>query len=161
MFKSFQGGNILGKQTLGYDWSWFGLQVQFSSVQSLNHVRLFATHEPQHTSPPCPSPIPEVHPNPCPLSWWCHPTISSSIVLFSSCPQSFPTLGSFQMSQLITSGGQNNGVSASISVLSMNTQDWFPLRWTGWVSLQFNRLSRVFSNSTVQKHQFFGAQLSL
>ena len=118
-------------------------------------------HELQHARPPCPSPTPGAHPNPCPLSQWCHPTISSSVVPFSSCPQSFPASGSFQMSQLFTSGGQSIGVSASTSVLPMNTQDWSPLGWTGWISLQSKGLSRVFSNTTVQKHQFFGAQLSL
>ena len=118
-------------------------------------------HEPQHTRPPWPSPTPRVHPNPCPLSRWCHPAISSSVVPFSSCPQSLPAPGSFPMSQLFTWGGQSIGVSAPASVLPMNTQDWSPLGWTGWVSLQFKGLSRVFSNTTVQKHQFFGAQLSL
>ena len=118
-------------------------------------------HEPQHARPPCPSPTPRVYPNPCPLSWWCHPTISSSVIPFSSCLQSFPASGSFQMSQLFSSGGQSIGVSASTSVLSMNTQDWSPLGWTGWISLQSKELSRDFSNTTVQKHQFFGAQLSL
>ena len=93
-------------------------------------------HEPQHTRPPCPSPTPRVHPNPCPLSRWCHLTISSSVVSFSSCPQSFPASGSFPISQLFTSGGQSIGVSASTSVLPMNTQDWSPLGWTGWISLQ-------------------------
>ena len=117
-------------------------------------------HEPQHARPPCPSPTPGVYPNSCSLSQWCHPTISSSVVPFSSYPQSFPASGSFQMGQLFTSGGQNIGVSASTSVLSMNTQDWSPLRWTGWIFLQSKGLSRVFSNTTVQKHQFFGAQLS-
>ena len=114
----------------------------------------------QHATPPCPAPTPGVHPNPCPLSRWCHPTISSSVVTFSSCPQSLPASGSFQMSQFFASGGQNIGVSASMSVLPMNTQDWFPLGWTGWISLQSKGLSRVFSNTTVQKHQFFSAQLS-
>ena len=109
----------------------------------------------------CPSPTPGVHPNPCPLSRGCHPTISSSVVPFSSCPQSFPASGSFQMSQLFASGGQSIGVSASTSVLPMNTQDLSPLGWTGWISLQSKGLSRVFSNTTVQKHQFFSAQLSL
>ena len=117
-------------------------------------------HEPQHARPPCPSPTPKVYPNSCPLSQWCHPTISFSIIPFSSCLQSFPTSGSFQMSQLFTSG-QSIGVSASASVLPMNTQDWFPLGWTGWISLQSKGLLRVFSNTTVQNHQFFGAQLSL
>ena len=116
--------------------------------------------EPQHARPPCSSPTPGVHPDPCPLCRWCHPTISSSVVPCSSCPQSFATSGSFQMSQLFISGGQSFGVSASISVLPMNTQDWSPLGRTGWVSLQSKGLSRVFSNTTVQKHQFFGAQLS-
>ena len=118
-------------------------------------------HEPQHVRPSCPSPTPGVHPNPCPLSWWCHPTISSSVVPFSSCPQSFPASGSFQMSQLFVSGGQSNGVSASTWVLPKNTQDWSPLEWTGWISLQTKGQSRVFSKTTVQKHQFFSAQLSL
>ena len=132
--------------------------VQFSCSVVSNSLR---PHEPQHTRPPCLSPTLGVHPNPCPLSWWCHPTISSSVIPFSSCPQSFPASGSFQMSQLFASGGQNIGVSASTSVLPMNTKDWFPLRWTGWISLQSKRLLGVFSNTTVQKHQFFGAQFSL
>ena len=115
-----------------------------------------------HNMPgPCPSPTPKVHPNPCPSNRWCHPTISSSVGHFSSCPQSFPASGSFQMSQLFASGGQSIGVSASTSVLPMNTQDWFPLGWTGRISLQSKGLSRVFSNTTVQKHHFFGTQLSL
>ena len=111
-------------------------------------------HEPQHTRPPCLSPTTRVHPNSCPLSWWRHPTISSSVV--PSCPQSFPTSGSFQMSQLFASGGQNIGVSASTSVLPVNTQDWSALGWTGWTSLQSKGLWRVFSNTTIQNHQFFG-----
>ena len=115
----------------------------------------------QHARPPYPSPTPRVHPNPCPLSWWCHPTISSSVIPFSFCPQSFPASWSFQMSQLFTSGSQCIGVSASVSVLPMNTQDWSPLGWTGWISLQSKGFSRVFSNTTVQKHQFFSTQLSL
>ena len=122
-----------------------------------NSLRL---HEPQQARPPCPSPTPRVHPNPCPLSWWCHPTISSSVVPFSSCPQSFPASGSFQMSQLFASGGQSIRVSASKSVLPRNTQDSSPLGWTGWISLQSKGLSRVFSNTKVQKHQFFSTQLS-
>ena len=112
----------------------------------------------QHARPPCPM-TPRVHPNPCPLSQWCHPTISSSIIPFSSCPHSFPTSGSFQMSHHFTSGGQSIGVSASASVLPMNIQDWSPLGWTGWISLLSKGLSRVFSNTIVQKHQFFGLQL--
>ena len=118
-------------------------------------------HGLQHPSSPCPSPNPGVYSNSYPLSQWCHPTISYSVVHLSSCLQSFPTSESFQMSQLFTSGGQNIGVSASASVLPMNTQDWSPLRWTGWISLQCKGLSRVFSNTTVQKHQFFWAQRSL
>ena len=123
-------------------------------------------HGLQHTRPPCPSPTPGVYSNSCPLSWWCHPTISSSVIPFSPCLQSFPASGSFQMSQLFASGGQSIGVSASTSVLPMNTQDWFHLEWTGWISLQSRGLSRVFSNTTVQKHPslrrsaFFTVQLS-
>ena len=117
-------------------------------------------HESQHARPPCPSPTPGVHSNSCPSSWWCHPAISSSIILFSSWPQSFPAQGSLQMSQLFAWDGQSIGVSASTSVLPLNTQDWSPLGWTGWISLQSKGLSRVFSNTTFQKHQFFGAQLS-
>ena len=112
-------------------------------------------NESQHARPPCPSPTPGVHPNPYPLSRWCHPTISSSVIPFSSCLQSFPASGSFQMSQLSTSGGQNIGVS----VLPINTQNWSPLGWTGWISLQSKGLSRVFSNTTVLKHWFFSTQL--
>ena len=111
-------------------------------------------HEPQHARPPCPSPTPGVYSNSCQLSRWCHSAISSSVGLFSFCPQSFPASGSFQMSQLFESGGQSIGVSASTSVLPMNTQGWSPLGWTGWISLQSKGLSRVFSNTTVQKHQF-------
>ena len=118
-------------------------------------------HGLQHARPPCPSPTPWVYSNPCPLSRWCHPNISSSVVTFSSRLHSFPASGSFPMSQLFTSGGQSIGDSASASVLPMNAQDWFPLGWTGWISLQSKGLSRVFSNTTVQKHQFFGTQLSL
>ena len=131
--------------------------VQISSVVS-DSLR---PHEPQHARPPCPSPTPGVHPNPRPSNRWCHPTISSSVVSFSSCPQSFPASGSFQMSQLFTSGGQSIGVSVSASFLPVNTQDWSPLGWTGWISLQSKGLSRVFSSTTVQKHRFFGAQLPL
>ena len=114
----------------------------------------------QHARPSCPSPTPRVYSNSCPSSRWCHPTISSSVIPFSSCSQSFPASGSLQMGQLFTSGGQSTGVSASASVLPMNIQDWFPLEWTGWISLQSKGLLRVFS-TTVQKHQFFSAQLSL
>ena len=117
-------------------------------------------HEPQHARPPCPSPTARVYPNPCSLSWWCHPTISSSVVPFSSCPQSFPAAGSFQMSQLFTSGGQSIGVSALASFLAKKSQGWSPSEWSGWISLQSKGLSRVFSNTTVQEHQFFGTQPS-
>ena len=134
----------------------------FSSVQSSHSVMSdsLRPHEPQHARPPCPSPTPRVYPNLCPLCWWCHPTISYSVILFSSCPQSFPASGSFQMSELFSSGGQSIGISASTSVLPMNTQDWSPLGWTGWICLQSKGLSRVFSNTTVEKHQFFRVQLS-
>ena len=108
----------------------------------------------------CPSRTSRACSNSCPSSWWWHPTISSSVIPFSSHLQSFPASGSFQKSQFFTSGGQSIGVSASVSVLPMNTQDWFPLGWTGWISLQSKGFSRVFSNTTVQKHQFFSAQLS-
>ena len=138
----------------------------FSSVQFGRSVvsNSLWPHEPQHVRPPCPSPIPRVHTNPCPLSRWCRPTISSFVIPFSSRPQSFPESGSFQMSQLFTSGGQSIGVigvSASTSVLPMNTQDWSPLGWSDRISCKFKGLSRVFSNTIVQKHQFFSAQLSL
>ena len=124
--------------------------VQFSPIVMSDSLR---PHELQHTRPPCPSPTPGVHSNSCPLSPWCHPTISSSVIPFSSCLQSFPASGSFQMSQFFTSGGQSIGVSASTSVLPRNIQDWFPLGWTGLISLQSKGLSIVFSNTTVQKHQ--------
>ena len=114
-----------------------------------------------HARLPCPSPTSGAGSNSCPLSWWWHPTISSSIIPFSSCLQFFPSSGSFQMSYFFPSGGQSIGVSASTSVLLMTTQDWSPLGWTGWISLQSKGLSRVFSNTIVQKHQFFGVQLSL
>ena len=139
------------------------MRFQFSKVQFSCSVMSdsLRPHEPQHTRPPCPSPTSGAHPNPCPLSWWYHPTISSSVIPCSSCLQSFPASGSFQMSQLFASGGQSIGVSFATLVLPMNTQDWFPLGWTGWISLQSKGLPRVFSNTTVQKHQFFCAQLSL
>ena len=138
------------------------LEYQFSSVQFSRSVvsNSLRPHKSQHARPPHPLPTPWVHSNSCPLSQWCHPTISSSVVTFPSCPQSFPASGSFP-NQFFTSGGQSIGVSASASVLSMNIQDWSPLGCTGWVSLQSKGLSRVFSNTAVQKHQFFGAQPSL
>ena len=117
-------------------------------------------HELQHTRPPCVSLTPRVHSNSHPLSRWCHPAISSSVIPFSSCPQSFPASESFPMSQLFASGGQNIGVSALASLLPKKSQGWSPSEWTGWISLQSKGLSRVFSNTTVQKHQFFGVQLS-
>ena len=132
-------------------------QYQFSCSVMSDSLR---PHGLQHTRLPCPSPAPRAYENSCPSSRWCHPTISSSVVPFSPL-QSFSASGSFQMSQFFASGGQSIGVSASASVLPMNIQDWFPLGWTGWISLQSKRLSRVFSNTTVQKHQFFGAQFSL
>ena len=135
----------------------------FSSVQFSSSVMSDSLwpHGPQHARPPCPSPTPGAYPNSCPLSRWCHPTISSSVIPFSSCPQSFPASGFVQMSQLFTSRGQSIGVSASTSVFPMNTQNWSPLGWTGWISLQSKGFSSVFSNTTVQKHQFFGTQPSL
>ena len=138
------------------------LWIYFCSVQFSHSVMsdTMQPHKSQYARPPCPSPTPGVHSDSCPLSRWCHPAISSSVVPFSSFPQSLPASGSFPMSQLFASGGKNIGVSASASVPPMNTQDWSPLGWTGWTSLQSQGLSRVFSNTTVQKHQFFGAQLS-
>ena len=132
--------------------------IQFSSVaQSCPTLQ---PHKSQHARPPCPSPAPEVYSNSCLSSQWCHPVISSSVVPFSSCPQSLQASGSFPMSQLFAWGGQSTEISASASVLPMNTQDWSPSGWTGWISLQSKGLSRVFCNTTVQKHQFFGAQFS-
>ena len=132
--------------------------VQFSSVGQL--CPTLRPNELQHTRPRCPSAIPGFHSNSRPSSQWCHPATSSSVVPFSSCPQSLPASESFPMSQLFTWGGQSTGVSALASFLPKNTQGWSHLGWTGWLSLQSKGLSRVFSNTTVQKHQFFGAQLS-
>ena len=136
-------------------------QKRFPSVQFSHSVvsDSLRPHESQHTRPPCPSPTPGVYSNPCSSSRWCYPAISSSVVPFSSCPQSLQSSGTFAMSQLFAWGGQSTGVSASISVLPMNTQDWSPLGWTSWISLQSKGLSRVFSNTTVQKHQFSSARL--
>ena len=131
--------------------------VQFSRSAVSNSLR---PHELQHARPPCPSPTPGVHSDSCPLSRWCHPAISSSVVPFSSCPQSHPASESFPMSQFFTWGGQSTGVSAWALFLPKKSQGWSPLEWTGWISLQSKGLSRVFSNTTVQKHQFFSAQLS-
>ena len=137
--------------------------ISFSSVQFSHSVMSdsLRSQESKHARPPCPSPTPGVHSNSCSSSRWCHPAISSSVVPFSSCPQSLPASGSFPMSQPFAWGGQSIGVSASASVLPMKTQDWSPLGWTGWISLQSKELSRVFFNTTVQKHEFFRAQLSL
>ena len=134
------------------------ISLQFSCSVMSNSLR---PHGLQHARLPCPSPTPRAYSNSCPLSQWCHPTISSSVIPFSSCLQSFPASGSFPVSQFFASGGQSIGVSALASVLLMNIQGWFPLGWTGWISLQSKGLWRVFSNTTVQKHQIFGAQLSV
>ena len=145
--------NSLPPESQGKPWSLVHAQCNtFSSVQ-FNHSVVsdsLRPHELQHARPPCSSPTPGVHPNPCPLSQWCHPTILSSVVPFSSCLQSFPASGSFPVNQLFASGGQSIGVSASASVLPTNIQDWFPLELTGWISLQSKGLSRIFSNTTVQ-----------
>ena len=130
-------------------------------IQSLSHVQLFAIPGTAVPQIPCPSLSRRVCLDSYPLSWWCHTTTSSSSAHFSTCPQPFPASRAFPMSKFFASGGQSTGTSASASVLPMNIQDWFPLGLTGWVSLQFKGLSRVFPNTTVQKHQFFGAQLSL
>ena len=161
-------GKMIRKETtvftglvFGVDGSWsiFHHQsVQFSrSVTSES----LPPHRLQHARPPCPSPTPGAYSNSCPSSLWCHPTISSFVIPFSSCLQSFPASRSLPVSQFFTSGGQRIGVSASASVLQMNIQDWFLLGLTGWIYLQSKGLSRVFFNTTVQKHLFFIAQLSL
>ena len=134
------------------------ISVQFSSSVVSDSLQ---PHELQHARPPCPSAASRVHPNPCPLSQWCHPTISSSVFPFSSCLQSYPASGSFQMSWFFISGGQSTGVSASASVLPMNIQDWFPLGLTGLICLLSKGVSRVFSSTTIQKHQFFSTHPSL
>ena len=131
--------------------------VQFSCSVVSNSLR---PHESQHARPPCPSPTPRVHSNSHPSSWWCHPAISSSVVPFSSCPQSLPASGSFPMSQLFAWSGQSTGVSALAIFLPKKSQGWSPSEWTGWISLQSKGLSRVFSNTTVQKRQFINVQLS-
>ena len=144
-------------------WGWIHLKnFKFSSVQFGHSVMSESLwpHGLQHARPPCPSPTPGACSNSCPSNRWCHPIISSFVVPFSSCLQSFSASGSFPRSQFFISGGQSTGVSASASVIPKNIQDWFPLGWTGWISLQSKGLSRVF-NTTVQKLQFFSAQLSL
>ena len=133
------------------------ISVQISCWVVFDSLR---PHESQHTRPPCPSPTTRVHSDSRPSSQWCHPAISSSVVPFFSCPQSLPASEPFPMTQLFSCGGQSIGVSALASVLPMNTQDWSPSEWTGWISLQSKGLARVFSNTTVQKHQFFSTQLS-
>ena len=153
-------------------WAKSGLETTLYNLQNQERIIHFSVqficsvvsdslrpHGLQHVRLPCSSPTPRAYSNSCPLSQWCHPTISSSVVPFSSCFHSFPVSGSFQMSQLFASGGQSIGVSASTTVLLMNIQDWYPLGWTCWISLQSKRLSRVFSNATVQKHQFLCTQL--
>ena len=137
--------------------TYLDISVQFSHSVVSDSLQ---PHESQHARAPCPSQTPRVYTNPCPSSQWCHPAISSSVIPFSACPQSFPASGSYPMSQHFTWGGQHIGVSASTSVFPMNTQDWSPLGLTGWIFLQSKGLSRVFSNTTVQKHKFFGTQLS-
>ena len=140
-------------------WQTLWEALQFSSVQFSHSVVSDSLwpHESQHDRPPCPSPSPGVHSDSRPLSQWCHPAISSSVIPFSSCPQSLPASESFPISQLFTWGGQSTGVSALASFLPKNSQGWSPSEWTGWISLQSKGLSRVFSNTTVQRHQFFGA----
>ena len=151
-------GTILTFTTKGGDRECISQSVSHFSRSVVSNS--LQTYESQHTRPPCPSPTPRVYSNSCPSSRWCHPAISSSVIPFSSCPQSLPAKGSFQMSQLFPWGGQSTRVSALASVLPVNTQGWSPSEWTGWVSLQSRGISRVFSNTTVQKHQFFCIQLS-
>ena len=154
---------ISGSASLNFHQQCTRVLFSTSSVQFSRSVvsDSLQPHEPQHARPPCPSPTPRVYPHSGPSSQWCHPTVSSSVIPFSSHLQSFPASGSFQMSQFFAAGGQSIGVSTSASALPMNVQNWFPLGWTGRISLQSKGLSRVFFNTTVQKHQFFGAQLSL
>jgi len=150
---------ISGKNS---SWSWCAtVSIQFSSVSQSVVSESRRPYGLQHSRLPCPPPTPRACSNLWPLSWWCHPTISSPVIPFSSCPQSFPASGSFPMSKFFASGGKSIGVSASAAVLPMNIQDWFPWGLTGWISLQSKELSRVFSHTTVQKYQFFGTQLSL
>ena len=155
LFHYWQGWNSSIKNGFSH-FNYNAISVQFSRSVASDSLR---PHEPQHARPPCPSPSPGVHSDSHPFSPWCHPAISSSVVPFSSCPQSLPASGSFPKSQLFAWSGQSIGVSASASVLQW-TQDRTLLGWTGWISLQSKGLSRVFSNTTVQKHQFFGTQLS-
>ena len=164
-FLSACEAQLKGTRLLTEEFNWNMVKVTCLTSKAIRFSRSVVCsslrpHGLQHARPPCPSPTPTVYSDSYPLSRWCHPTISSSVIPFSSCPQSFPTSGSFQMSQLFTLGGQSTEVSASTSVFPVNTQDWYPLEWTGWISLQSKGLSRVFSNTTVPKHQFFSAQLS-
>ena len=157
--------NIQPNNQLLYSWNLQNIVKQFSSVQFSRSVvsDSLRPHESQHARPPCPSTTPGVHSDSCPSSPWCHPAISSSVIPFSSCPQSLPAAESFPMSQLFACGGQSTGVSALASFLPKKSQGWSPSEWTSWISLQppcSPRDSQVFSNTTVQKHQFFGAQLS-
>ena len=154
---STKEGNGKPLQYSCYENPWTFSSVQFSHSVVSDSLQPNELH---HARPTCPSPTPGVHSDSRPSSQWCHPDISSSVVPFSSCPQSLPASKSFPMSQLFAWGGQSTGVSALASFLPKNTQDWSPLGWTGWISLQFKGLSRVFSNTTVQKHQFFSTQLS-
>ena len=154
-------GKRVGPESLGTRDYMHNCMFQHSQSSGSVVFNSLRHHGPQHTRPPWPSPTLRVHPNQCQLNRWCHPTISSSVIPFSSCPQSFPASGSFQMSQLFAWGSQSIGVVASASVLPMNTQGWSHLGWTGWISLQSKGLSRVFSKNPVQKHQFFSAQISL
>ena len=159
ILKEISPGISLEGMMLKLKLQYFG---HLSSVQFSHSVvsDSLQPHESQLARPPCPSPTPGVHSNPHPLSWWCHPAISSSVVPFSSCPQSLPASESFPMSQLFAWGGQSTGTSALASFPPKNTQGWSPSEWTGWISLQSKGVSGVFSNTTVQKHQFFSAQLS-
>ena len=154
MFTKLWAQCLLEYCSMGVNW------LLFSSLQLLSHAQLFATSWIAARQASLSLTTPGVYPNSCPLSQWCHPAISSSVVPFS-CHQSFPASGSFPRSQFFASHGQSIAVSTSVSAQPMNIQDWSPLGWTGWISLQSKGLSRVFSNTTVQKHQFFGAQLSL
>ena len=156
MFLKFNSVSFVSENFVQSEVCIVGL-LQFSRWVVSDSLR---PHESQHARPHCPSQTPGVYSNSCPSSRWCHPVISSSAVPFSSCPQFLPASGSFPMSQFFAWGGQSTGVSALASVLPMNTQDWSPIGGTGWISLQSRGLSRVFSNTTVQKHPFFGAQLS-
>ena len=156
--RDFPGKKTLEWVAISFFTTWIFSSVDFSHSGMSDSLW---PHGLQHARPPCPSPTPRAYPNSCPSSWWCHPTISFSVIPLSFCLQSFPASGSRQMSQFFAWGGQSIGVSASASVLPVTTQDWSPLGWTGWISLQSKGLSRIFSNTTVQKHQFFGTQLSL